>query len=866
MPEVDETIITQIIVITDEAIRNTQEFRKAVDATKAKIKADNAETGLSFKDLGQGIKDELGKATNIVDEFGRTVGKNTDVIKRGNLVTSQAVRELNEESRTLGGTFSNLGSISKFVFGSILGVSALGVLRKIIDLFKSATEAAIEFTRATFKLEIAVRGLQRAGLDITLAEFRQVIEDIQAQFPIFSEQDVTAAVAQAGLLQREFKFTSEKIQELTLDAAILSEITGKTLLDSLTQVSFFLNTGWARSLRKMGVNISDATVQNEAFRMGIEKDFDSLDQTTKAMVRLAVVTKGLSAIQEDAGKIVDTTSGKQQVLTTTFENFKKELGERTLPVWEGFLVLLTDVIRAAEIFVDALTEVRLLMIEGLLLPINAVGFAATMMWKSLSGEEDFSIDQFLSNLREAREGIRETLRGITGLADEELLGDLLGKKAAAAAARAEEALTKFNQAFSQLKEEILEIEKRKDKAIIDERFDFVRDMEAISLKFLRREKELWLEHTQSLLDIINKAMFSIADAQRKAVLDRTQIGRQFDQRMEDANRKHRQKEIDAEKKFQEKLRQLRENFLLSLEDAIRSRDAAQISRLRRRFSIDQARLKRQAKDEKKSRDDSFEDQKRSLRQQREERLRVLKEELDFRIQQILINRDREIAAEKLKHAQQKAELEKSLEEQRNARELKHNETLVDMDRQFREDIELIAEKLGEQFDITEEFAEKIRRALEAEFGKGGATEAIFNALADQIVDATDAVEDSVARIIKIIEDIKKAYGQVRTEEKKSGPPPVGDGQGGPPERGEGGTFFARKPTLAIFGDKGPEMATFTPVGRTGANVGRVFGGSVGGRKQQIELFIGLQEGLFAEVVNTTLGEVADVIVKVQRSR
>jgi hypothetical protein len=84
---------------------------------------------------------------------------------------------------------------------------------------------------------------------------------------------------------------------------------------------------------------------------------------------------------------------------------------------------------------------------------------------------------------------------------------------------------------------------------------------------------------------------------------------------------------------------------------------------------------------------------------------------------------------------------------------------------------------------------------------------------------------------------------------------------------EGGTFLADKPTSMVFGEAGLEMATFTPIGRTGRDVNKVFsnmGGGSGNGNIQIEML--LSPDLEGRIISNTLNKTADVVFRTGRSK
>src|SRR3972149_7333337 len=158
--------------------------------------------------------------------------------------TNQALREMTKESQGSGGALSSLGSIGSFVFGSVLGLTAVTVIRNLIGQFKEISKSAIEFSAVLFRLELAVNGLRRAGMDTTLEEWKEHIREIKKEFPFFSEQEVTYAVSQAQLMTREFGFTAEQIQDALRVATVIAIENNQSLTESVRGVSYALSSGY----------------------------------------------------------------------------------------------------------------------------------------------------------------------------------------------------------------------------------------------------------------------------------------------------------------------------------------------------------------------------------------------------------------------------------------------------------------------------------------------------------------------------------------------------------------------------------------------------------------------------------------------
>ena len=83
-------------------------------------------------------------------------------------------------------------------------------------------------------------------------------------------------------------------------------------------------------------------------------------------------------------------------------------------------------------------------------------------------------------------------------------------------------------------------------------------------------------------------------------------------------------------------------------------------------------------------------------------------------------------------------------------------------------------------------------------------------------------------------------------------------------------MVANRPTTVTFGEAGLELATFTPIGRDGRDVNKLFsnlsnsaGDGMGG---VLELLLSLSPDLEARVVRNTLGQMSNIVTEVRRSK
>ena len=170
----------------------------------------------------------------------------------------------------------------------------------------------------------------------------------------------------------------------------------------------------------------------------------------------------------------------------------------------------------------------------------------------------------------------------------------------------------------------------------------------------------------------------------------------------------------------------------------------------------------------------------------------------------------------------------------------------------------VPEALQDEKGSISQSASGIVDILRASFGPDGSIEGIFIYLVGMIV-------GQISSVIAAINRLKAVLAGLRALGRTSPNTNVGGG-GGPKKAAEGGTYFANRPTTITFGEAGWEMAEFTPLDKPGQNVGKMFGEGISSRNDRIELMVRMEDGLIAEIVDTTLDQTATVILNVERAR
>lgn len=802
-----------------------------------------------------------------------------------------AVRGASQGSGGFTSSLSSLGSVAQFVFGSVLGITAVGVLRSISEFFTQATDDAIKFNQQLYQFEVGVRAAQRSGLDVTIAEYNKEIEELQKKYPLFSRQDMYEGYSQVLLLARSLRFTEEQIRQIIDVSATASIIMGRDFGETATGITKSLSSGWFEAAQRAGFLISRQRVVDEGLKMNIEnaqRGYNAMTEYERALAALSVYVKENKVIQEDTTLIMETQAGKILAAQAAWENFKLSVGTTLSPLKaigaEKFTDLLASLVHVAEGWAMIITVlIALRQTLGQL-----IAYVKMVIDNIADATNVHPIHQFIAGWKILIDVMKDLLNigiqiiktiigiGIVGkqylanlIPDETLskasslfnifdgLGNLLKQKQTEKGAFAEafnlqdawknaledaarftgmtDLLGDVKNLGKQMGEELAEGLEDTNFADAFEKLGY--DIEDELIRMADRMKQLWVDLQRKIADILADESRAIAKENAEYARKVESENLSFNRRIAESNAKYRLNEIDAEAKFQEQMRQLRTRFLFDLEDALRERDARQVLRLSRQYQMDKTNAETEFRLEQEARARAHQLELQQIAAEHAERLRVLAEE----------------------HAQEIAQIHETAAQRRAEAQLQYEQELEDLKAQT--DARL-AQKLRDfmrEYKLTEAQAKQLVSMLDKYFGKKGQVAQMYNNLAGYILG-----------MIRLIQNSLNALSGIGGTSNNSAPyaPQL------EPRYAEGGTLIATRPTRAMFGEAGAEVVTFTPMNQISQhqqNVSQAISSisqsrPAGSPSGMLRLFLGLSPDLRVDIVNDTLQEVSTIVEEVNRTR
>lgn len=244
--------------------------------------------------------------------FGRDVSASRTLDRTGDAAdrAGDRIGELSGRALAVGGTVA-----------AALGVQAV---RGATDLAETATKVGVIFGDQSKQIEAFA-----ATADKSLGQSKQQALDAAATFATFGQS--------AGLGGQDLTKFSTGLVKLTSDMASFSNTTPEEAIEAVGAAL----RGESEPIRRYGVLLDDATLRQEAMRLGLVKTTtQALTPAHKVLAAQAAILKQTSNAQGDFTRTADGAANKQRILAAETANASAAAGDALLPAWQKTLNVL----------------------------------------------------------------------------------------------------------------------------------------------------------------------------------------------------------------------------------------------------------------------------------------------------------------------------------------------------------------------------------------------------------------------------------------------------------------------------------------------------------------------------------------------
>ena len=307
--------------------RELKEYKKNLNNTKKETS--------SFSNISIS---SFGKVTNAIQKMGS--GFASAVKRIGNIVNP--IRSASTSSNSL------TKSIGKLFIGFQALKGTLNSFKKAMDISSDLTEVQnvvdVTFGKMAYKVdELAKHSIQDFGMS------ELTTKEISSRF-----QAMGTAM---GFTQGKMSDMSIELTKLAADMASFYNVEQAEVAKSLQSVF----TGTTMPLRKYGLDLTNATLQEWAHKQGIDAKIKSMSQMQKTMLRYQYIMANTSAAQGDFARTSDTWANQLRISTQNFQQLGAVIGgifiNALKPVVKGINAIMGHITSFAQMISNALGKI-----------------------------------------------------------------------------------------------------------------------------------------------------------------------------------------------------------------------------------------------------------------------------------------------------------------------------------------------------------------------------------------------------------------------------------------------------------------------------------------------------------------------------
>lgn len=845
-----EQVRYDIIIEAKAALAALQDLLRLTDDNSQKVKIfsnvvleQSQAMGVAWKEL-LGVYKQLNtelSQSHQANVFGPTGGQDLMGQSEQYLQTLQETGRLEQDVAQGATAMGSAGetAANKFVSGMHFVRIALGAIEAMLlfnlvqavqTFFQTAIKNAEDLEASLYRLHNAERILSEEGINVSTKGLEDGILRIKKLLPIFSKEDITGEVGQIAIMTKSLGLTEQQILDLSKAVAIynVNSVANETLQQTTQRVLSSLLTSNAKGVADLGIKLGDAAIEAKAFEMGMLRAGESVSSLTaheKDLAKLQIILDTAGASVDGLNEYLDTNTARIQKNKAAWNDLLTNIGQVLLP----FVPILTNLFGEMNREIDQ-SKAFLVAFLAVLLTFKAV-------FDDVIHGNIKSLGDFKRALQDIGAEIKKALLQRffpEGLPDNapSWMKQFFGN-----AGNPQETPTNPNgvnpaeqQSQSDRVKVISDVES-KIQNIMQESADKKANIE---LDYGRKLEDIATQYSQKLEDIARDTAHKREDALRAYNQKVEDINRQADQAEAQAKADARQKEIDREKEYQQKLKELREKFLMDLEDALRNRDARQVLRLIKQYNLDKKNLAdRQKLDQQQAKRD-LANKLKQIEQERQLKLQAAQREYQDKLQEIAIGEARALEEAQIWRKRQTEDAN-----------IWYQRQMADYRQYLQQKLRDLANSLAQEYKLTAQGAAAIYKLLQSYFGAGGLNTNLLASFAQALANIIQASSSSGSG----------STGSSSTTSNTGG------------GFAEGGTYLATRPTRMLVGEKGAEKITVTPLTKPGNNTGQIFGDkSAAGTNGNVHIRLELSPDLEAKIIESSLESVALTLDKVTRSK
>lgn len=339
--------LSPISSISDSSIKSLRGVSSAINSI-AKIpnitKKLDSKTLDDFAEVCKKVASAISPLASKLDKVGRSFSLLPSKIKSAVNSTTRFSSANQKASTSLSSLASQLETIKK-------RAAQLVSLKAIATYLANAVTKFNDFYEATDLFNNAMGELSGQATElINKMESLLGIDPTEAMTNIATVQSLATSF---GLASDKAYILSKNLTQLAYDE---SSYWNKDTATTFTAIASAIS-GELEPIRRLGVDLSQARLQQELLALGFNKQVSSLSQADKAVLRYIAIMKQTTNIQGNLAQTISSPANMVRILKSEISQLAKAVGQLLYPAFKAILPVLIAAVDLIKEFVVSLASV-----------------------------------------------------------------------------------------------------------------------------------------------------------------------------------------------------------------------------------------------------------------------------------------------------------------------------------------------------------------------------------------------------------------------------------------------------------------------------------------------------------------------------
>lgn len=339
--------LSPISSISDSSIKSLRGVSSAINSI-AKIpsitKKLDSKTLDDFAEVCKKVASAISPLASKLDKVGRSFSSLPSKIKSAVNSTTRFSSANQKASTSLSSLASQLEAIKK-------RAAKLVSLKAIATYLANAVTKFNDFYEATDLFNNAMGELSGQATElINKMESLLGIDPTEAMTNIATIQSLATSF---GLASDKAYILSKNLTQLAYDE---SSYWNKDTATTFTAIASAIS-GELEPIRRLGVDLSQARLQQELLALGFNKQVSSLSQADKAVLRYIAIMKQTTNIQGNLAQTISSPANMVRILKSEISQLAKAVGQLLYPAFKAILPVLIAAVDLIKEFVVSLASV-----------------------------------------------------------------------------------------------------------------------------------------------------------------------------------------------------------------------------------------------------------------------------------------------------------------------------------------------------------------------------------------------------------------------------------------------------------------------------------------------------------------------------